>query len=292
MRLSLVTAPIATDFEDLSEVANRQVRRFRASTQLGILSLAATLEQVSATPYLANLDRLYYTYLDEFGPRGPKDFPAWVAPLIVSSGADIYGFSSICSSYPLTIRIAECVKRERPDCTILLGGPQASVVDLRTLEAFSFVDFVLRGEAERTLPLFLEEWSGKRRFSTVPGLSYRAPFGPTRNTDAAVIEDLDSLPLPAYHLTDDLVGAPYAPLELGRGCPFACTFCSTNDFFRRKFRVKSPEHMLAEMRAIHSKYGIRGFELAHDMFTVDRRCSACPWHSFCTIWTRIRPRAR
>jgi radical SAM superfamily enzyme YgiQ (UPF0313 family) len=271
MRLSLVTAAIATDFEDAGEVANRQVRKFRASSQLGTLSLAAVLEQIGATPDLLNLDQLYYRYLNEFGTRGLKDFPAWVAPLIVSSQAEIYGFSSICSSYPLTIRIAESVKREMPDCTILFGGPQASVVDIRTLEAFPFVDFVLRGEAERTLPLFLEQWNGQRRFSTVPGLSYRSPFGPARNTDAPVIEDLDSLPLPAYHLTDDLDGAPYAPLELGRGCPFACTFCSTNDFFRRKFRVKSPAHMLAQMRAIHATYGNRAFELTHDMFTVDRR---------------------
>ena len=180
-------------------------------------------------------------------------------------------FSSICSSYPLTIRIASCVKSLRPECTILLGGPQASVVDLGTLGAFPFVDFILRGEAERTLPIFLDEWGGKRRFSTVPGLSYRTPFGPARNEDAAIIEDLDSLPLPAYHLTDELSNAPYASLELGRGCPFACTFCSTNDFFRRKFRVKSPECMLAGMRAIAAAYGLRNFDLVHDMFTVDRR---------------------
>jgi radical SAM superfamily enzyme YgiQ (UPF0313 family) len=271
MKLSLVSAAIATDFEDPGEVANRQVRKFRASSQLGTLSLAAVLEQIGATPHLLNLDQLYYKYLNEFGARGLKDFPAWVAPLIVSSQADIYGFSSICSSYPLTIRIAERVKREMPDCTILFGGPQASVVDLGTLQAFPFVDFVLRGEAEQAFPLFLEEWSGQRRFSMAPGLSYRSPFGPVRNSDAPVIQDLDSLPLPAYHLTDDLIDAPYAPLELGRGCPFACTFCSTNDFFRRKFRVKSPAHMLGQMRAIHSAYGIRAFELTHDMFTVDRR---------------------
>ena len=271
MRLSLVTAAIATDFEDAAEGTNQSKRGFEASPQLGILSLASVLEQIGPPPSIVNLDRLYYRYLAEFGSRGLQDFPQWVAPLIASAEADIYGFSSICSSYPLTIRIAECLKRERPHCTILFGGPQASVVDLPTLAAFPFVDFILRGEAERTLPLYLEEWSGKRRFDTVPGLSYRSAFGPVRNPDAAVIDDLDSLPLPAYHLTGDLEGSHYAPLELGRGCPFSCTFCSTNDFFRRKFRLKSPQHMLAEMRAIHSTYGIRIFELTHDMFTVDRR---------------------
>jgi radical SAM superfamily enzyme YgiQ (UPF0313 family) len=271
MKLGLVTAAIATDFEDAGDAEDSQVRGFSASPQLGPLSLASIAEQVGALPYLINLDRLYYRYLGELGSRGLNDFPAWVAPLIVASGADIYGFSSICSSYPLQIRIAEFVKRERPDCTIVFGGPQASVVDLSTLSAFPFIDFILRGESERSLPLFLEEWSGKRQFAAVPGLTYHTPFGPARNPDAPIIQDLDSLPLPAYHLTDELNGAPFASLEIGRGCPFSCTFCSTNDFFRRKFRMKSPRHMLHEMRVISRDYGIDVFELTHDMFTVDRK---------------------
>ena len=61
------------------------------------------------------------------------------------------------------------------------------------------------------------------------------------------------------------------PLELGRGCPFACKFCSTNDFFRRNFRLKSPGQVIAQMRALHRLYGHTSFELIHDMFTVNRK---------------------
>jgi len=49
-----------------------------------------------------------------------------------------------------------------------------------------------------------------------------------RNQDAPVIQDLDSLPFPAFHLFPDIRFCRHFPLELGRGCPFACTFCSTN----------------------------------------------------------------
>ena len=82
---------------------------------------------------------------------------------------------------------------------------------------------------------------------------------------------MDTLPSPAYHLTQELRGAPTAALEIGRGCPFSCTFCSTNDFFRRNFRLRSPERLLGEMRAIAAEYRIKDFTLTHDMFTVDRR---------------------
>ncbi|HYX68999.1 MAG TPA: radical SAM protein, partial [Terriglobales bacterium] len=83
--------------------------------------------------------------------------------------------------------------------------------------------------------------------------------------------DLDSLPFPAFHLFPDVRFCRHFPLELGRGCPFACTFCSTNDFFRRRFRLKSPAQMIVDMRRVKQTYGISSFELVHDMFTVDRK---------------------
>ncbi len=192
--------------------------------------------------------------------------------LIAGKRADIYGFSSICSSYPLTIRIAKALKTLQPSATVLFGGPQASVVDIQTLAAFPFVDMVLRGEAERSLPLLLDELQGAGQLDRVPGLTYRADEGPKRNAAAPVIADLDALPTPAYHLTGCLLRRPErTSLELGRGCPFACSFCSTNDFFRRNFRLRSPQRVLADMQAIAQGYGIRSFILVHDMFTVDRR---------------------
>jgi radical SAM superfamily enzyme YgiQ (UPF0313 family) len=271
MKLCLITAPIATEFEDAADATSKAVRENSRAPQVGILSLAGALDEVGIRPQIFNVDSAYYQYLENH-PGGVAAFAGWVADRIVSSGSEVFGFSTICSSYPLTVRIAECVKRLLPNSVVLFGGPQASVVDRETLNAFPFVDMVLRGEADRTLPLLLEELAGSRRFSTVPGLTYRSAFGVQRTADAPVIDDLDCLPLPAYHLTGELQGdAPYASLELGRGCPFACTFCSTNDFFRRKFRVKSPARMLADMRAIASHYGIRAFDLVHDMFTVDRK---------------------
>jgi len=271
MKCCLVTAAVATDFEDPDDAATRQVREVAAEPQLGILTLAAVLDQRGMAPRIFNLDRAYYEYLVDQRSRSVAGFARWAASRIASSGADVFGFGTICSSYPVTLRIAGHLKREAPGCDIVLGGPQASIVATETLAAFPFVDFILRGEADQTLPLLLDELSGKRRLSAVPGLSWRSPSGIQRNADAPLIEGLDSLPLPAYGLTGELDGAGGASLELGRGCPFGCTFCSTNDFFRRRFRLKSPERMLADMRAIASRFGIRSFRLIHDMFTVDRR---------------------
>lgn len=262
---------MSTDFVDRGEVQSRQVVASARTPKLGILALAAVLEQAGYQPVVFDLDSAYSEYIASFGGAQVEDFPAWVSPRIRSTGAGLFGFSSICSSYPLSIRVAESLKRLEPGCTVLFGGPQASVVDRATLTAFPFVDFILRGEADFSVLLFLEQWTGQRQFQRVPGLTWRSPFGIQRNPDAPAIDDLDDLPLPAYHLNPNELDPDYVYLELGRGCPFSCTFCSTNDFFRRKFRVKSPARMLIDMRTVAARYGYQRFDLVHDMFTVDRR---------------------
>src|SRR5260370_30251543 len=117
----------------------------------------------------------------------------------------------------------------------------------------------------------MQQLDGRGTLDEVAGLSYRVGSHPRRNANAPVIADLDALPSAAYHLGRYLESATTAAVELGRGCPFACTFCSTNDFFRRNFRLRSPERVLRDMRDIAAKYGLRHFELVHDMFTVDKR---------------------
>jgi radical SAM superfamily enzyme YgiQ (UPF0313 family) len=271
VRICLVNAPTGTEFSDPSEYNDKAIRRESCLPQLGILSLAAVTKRLGYETTIYDCNRAFFCFADTAGESQLERFAEEAAYQIAAAGADVYGFGSICSAYPLTVRLARLVKTLSPDATIVFGGPQASVVAESTLKAFPAVDFVIRGEAEESLPLFLEELIGKRRFETVPGLAYRSVWGVQRNPDAPVIMDLDALPEPAYYLTQELRGERSASLELGRGCPFACTFCSTNDFFRRKYRLRSPQRVLDEMRSIHAEYGITDFDLTHDMFTVDSK---------------------
>jgi radical SAM superfamily enzyme YgiQ (UPF0313 family) len=271
MRVCLITAPIIAEFADPDEVTSHAVSQTVRDPQLGILSLAAMLQARGEAPRIVDLNKLYLEFALSIGQSKPSEFADIAARAIAATKSDVYGFGSICSSYPLTIRIARTLKTLHPDSTVVFGGPQASVVDFKTLEVFPFVDCVLRGESEHTLLVLLEELGGNHRLDQVPGLTYRVGMEICRNPTAPLIENLDALPLPAYHLTTYLQGAQKADLELGRGCPFSCTFCSTNDFFRRRFRLRSPERVLRDMRVISTTYSIRDFELIHDMFTVDRR---------------------
>ncbi len=214
--------------------------------------------------------RLYYDFQRK-NERNENDFSRFAASYFRERQFDFVGFGSVCSSYPVTLRVACEVKRQQPASVVAFGGPQASAVDVTTLEAYAPIDLVVRGEAEQTLPQLLEALTQGHRLDDVPGITFRRDGKIVRNPDGGGITDLDTLPFPAFHLLPDMEMCRFMPLELGRGCPFACTFCSTNDFFRRRFRLKSPSRMLEEMRRVKATYGIDTFELVHDMFTVDRK---------------------
>jgi radical SAM superfamily enzyme YgiQ (UPF0313 family) len=275
MKVCLISAPTANQFDNRAVGEMDAARIMGELAPVGILSLAAVLEAKGLQPEVVDLNRVYYDWQkwNRSQSNVEADFCSFAGAYFAGRDFDFFGFSTVCSSYPLTLRIAAEVKRVHRKSVVVLGGPQASVVDVSTMRAFPFIDLVVRGEAEQTLPSLVDALAGQSPLATVPGITFRRNEDGevVRSLDAPLVLDLDALPFPAFHLFPDVRFCRHFPLELGRGCPFACTFCSTNDFFRRRFRLKSPAHMIAEMRRVKQTYGINSFELVHDMFTVDRK---------------------
>ncbi|RME67064.1 MAG: radical SAM protein, partial [Nitrospirae bacterium] len=65
---------------------------------------------------------------------------------------------------------------------------------------------------------------------------------------APLIEDLDSLPQPDYSLVHGWTKSNVYALYTSRGCPYNCKFCSVIQMFGRKYRYKSVEKTLEELR--------------------------------------------
>jgi len=296
LAVCLITALTTADFIDPELTINA---RTQTGAHLGVLSLVAILRDKGFQPHVVNLDELFLAFLrrgkippvanieEQVGstpeitgdclavtePEPPGHFFPFVVEHLKSLSFDVFGFSSICNSYPLTLRLAQEVKQWHPDTRIILGGPQASVVDVPTMHAFPCIDFIIRGEADETFPALLALLSrpGAGSWERIPGITFRRGGDVIRNPNAPVFHNLDRLPLPAFDLDPTIKDRGNIHLEIGRGCPFACTFCSTNDFFRRNFRLKSPWKMIEEMKSVQREYGVNYFSLVHDMYTIDRK---------------------
>jgi radical SAM superfamily enzyme YgiQ (UPF0313 family) len=271
-KICLVSIPTVTDFADPAQFESAGLRASAGDIPLGVLTLAADLEAAGVTPEIVDSNSWYLDYLDSDARLQGLSYSHYAAEHLAARDADLYGFSTICNSYPITIQTAARLKELRPSAVNLLGGPQASAVDAATLRDFPFVDFILRGEADRSLPEFVTRLKEGRAPESTPGATYRAGGEVRRGPQPELVADLDALPTPAFHLYPGMPPVVRSlPLELGRGCPFGCTFCSTNDFFRRRFRLKSPARVMQEMNLLQARYAVEYFDLQHDMFTVDRR---------------------
>jgi anaerobic magnesium-protoporphyrin IX monomethyl ester cyclase len=174
--------------------------------------------------------------------------------------------------------VARQVKEFDPALPIIFGGQHPTIVPEEML-AQEFCDFVCIGEGEETFGHFLEIWACGGDLSQAPGLAYKNAGRPKRNPPRPMIADVDSIPVPAYHLLDigryaEANSARYTPkyrrsiqLFTSRGCPWRCTYC--HDLFGKKFRGRSPESVLAEMKLLYHQYGIQEFMIEDDIFNFD-----------------------
>jgi len=239
---------------------------FDLQPHLGLISLLAVLQQGGHHGTLID------PKLEVSSGRLPMDGSLYenIAELVLASRPDVVGMTSLGCNFMATAKIAAHLKRRSPELPVLLGGPHASILDLPVLQRFPQFDLVVRGEAELTLLPLLDRLSS-RQFSGLRGITHRNAHGVHRTPDAPLVSDLDTLPPADYsHYPVAEAGQPLLRVEAGRGCPFACTFCSTASFFGRRYRLKSAERLCAELDRLHEAYGISHFALTHDLFTVNK----------------------
>ncbi len=205
-------------------------------------------------------------------PKNYREFFENGINMILEKKPRILSFYTRCDCYHIMLRLAERVKREL-DCYVVFAGPQADITAVETLEEIPWVDFICRGEGETTVyPFFSSLLRGEPDLS-VDGLVYRTEGEVKANPRPELIKDLDTLPIPDYSVVPGEVKVdPNScfSIDVGRGCPFGCTYCSTKTFWGRKYRLKSPERILKELKHFHELYGLNYFAFEHDMFTMNR----------------------
>ncbi|HEX8451651.1 MAG TPA: radical SAM protein [Longimicrobium sp.] len=188
----------------------------------------------------------------------------------LEAGDDFVGLMTDADSLPHTVLTARAVKRLSPRTPVCLGGPGSSPIAGPLLERFPFLSMVARGEGEETFVELLRALKAGRRLDGTAGLVWRDGETVVHGGERPVAPELDTLPVPDFAAYDMDAGAPLY-LDVGRGCPFRCSFCATAPFWRRRFRMKSIDRIVHEMRLVRERWGRTHVNFSHDIFTCDKR---------------------
>ena len=238
---------------------------------LGLLSLIKCLEDANYSADLIDFDYLINDKQFILQDNLYENIEL-MADYLIAQGPEIISFYTMCNSYPIMLKLAEEIKRKEEKICVLLGGPQAGVSAVNTLERFDFIDVIGIGEGEKIIvDLVKTLLEDHKNLKNIPGIAFRREGKVIKNPKVNLIEDLDDLPFLNYEKIDDISNQQSLLIEVGRGCPYNCSFCSTSFFWERNFRLKSNDRILKELKYYHQKYGISSFAFNHDMFTFNRK---------------------
>ena len=220
----------------------------------------------------------------DFNPTAEQTGPSYYEDILgnvilgldeAQKECDILGFTTLCSTYPLILQLADiCKKRYKKP--IIFGGVQATITARETMEAFPSVDVIVTYEGEQTMIELMRAFDGEGSLDEVKGLLFRDSRGDIIDTGPrGFMKDLDESPFPDFDALDmeaylEIYPNLRLPLDIGRACPFACTFCSTSVMWGRKCRMKSPGRVVAEMDALYHNHRVSNFFFTQDNFTTKR----------------------
>lgn len=192
---------------------------------------------------------------------------------------DLLGLGCMTAEFEGAEIVARRVKEFDPGIKIIFGGQHPTMVTDEVL-AQPYCDLICVGEGEETFGHLLDVLTSGGDLSQVFGLGYKGADGqPKRNPSRPLIENVDSIPFPAYHLLDldryvTAESARYTPkydraiqIFTSRGCPWHCTYC--HDLFGKTFHPRSPENVVAEMKMLYEDYEFREFMVEDDIFNFD-----------------------
>lgn len=209
---------------------------------LGLLYIASVLEKKGYKVILKD-----YQLSKSKNPFILKNFLDFVGQISTT----IIGFSCMSNLLPFAILGAKMIKENYHGKIVVFGGVGPSPVAHHIIKEFPFIDIVVDGEGEKAI---IEIMKGNHNHIFQNGR----------------IADLDTLPMPAYHLINfkDYDAAP--SIITSRGCPYDCAFCTEASIFGRGVRFRNIDLVIEEMKYVHEQSRKTLFLIQDDNFTLNK----------------------
>ncbi|MCP4649488.1 MAG: radical SAM protein [PVC group bacterium] len=201
---------------------------------------------------------------------------------IIDFAPDVVGVSCLFSSQFLSAAsVCAIAKNVSPEIVTVMGGTHPTFLSEQCL-ADRNIDFIVRGEGERTFKELLDCLRCGQSFKDVGGIAFRQDNLVRINPAPMIAEDIDRIPVPARDLLPlekyfqinmpmGLISrqTPAMNMITSRGCSFDCSFCSSCHFWGRRYRPRLVENVLDEMEQLKDM-GIKELKFFDDNLTLDR----------------------
>ena len=203
---------------------------------------ASIIEQKNGQVAILDLNALRMNF-------GGKEVPTRVIIDQISSEKwDLIGIGGLTTTYSRIKELSPIIRKCAKDALFIGGGGWSSYNPVEILQLVPELDMICIGEGELTFSeLYDEIDKGTGDFEKVNGLCLRNNNNFKFTQPRALIDDLDSIPYPAYHLLELDIYFRFSPEPKSiqsynakrrattvweRGCPRGCTFCSHNGMSR------------------------------------------------------------
>ncbi|MDD5628923.1 MAG: radical SAM protein [Elusimicrobia bacterium] len=197
-------------------------------------------------------------------------------------GLGAIGFSTTIASIRSTCGLAEAARGLDGKVPLIVGGAYPSTYGgqdvLGRCEALSIA---VIGEGEQTAAELLDCLGRGGDLESVQSIAFRRGAQIQETPRRPLIEDIDSIPLPARHLFDlaaygrlapgQFLRLPQLPILSARGCPYHCEFCDDKAVWLGRVRLRAPESIVAEIEEMIRKYRVRELKFYDDTLTVSRQ---------------------
>ena len=162
---------------------------------------------------------------------------------------DLIGIGSLSSTIKEAYNLADILRETGKK--VVMGGPHVSFMPE---EALSHCDYVVRGEGDETflsLVKILEEGAVP---NGLKGISYKSNENIFQHNEIHDPVDFTQVPSPDFTLSPQIQAGDIPPIVVtSRGCPHDCSFCSVTPLFGRKYRFKTHEQVIEEIRPVQHR---------------------------------------
>lgn len=206
----------------------------------------------------------------------------YIEDIIASFHPDVVGVNNLFTKQRENAHhIYKLAKQVDPRIITIAGGAHPTVMPEMVMSDPN-VDFAVIGEGENTIIRLIDVLEERDGIENIDGIGFRMQDRVVIKPKTKFTDNLDSLPFPARHLLNmgkyfglkeshgPRIRERFSPIISSRGCPIGCTFCSFRKVGGNKFRARSPENVIAELKHLKAIYGIKEVMFEDDNLTLNK----------------------